>query len=223
MPGMTQHLSAAGRRCSDAPVRRRDVWGCGVSTRPADATPTKASAPSSTAKTSPAGGGGTAVWKVEDGSSSAAGGDPKRGACHDRQGIQGLRDHLGLHDRRARQIQLRRLPPPGGGKGERPATKVNIGRAQAGEYTGGIFTDRWLAKGDEKTRSASPGVEHLAHPGGGRHMIVHLNGKLVADYTDPKPPEKFVGPGVIGLPDLRAPRDTPGGSSSAHPSFREIK
>jgi len=82
----------------------------------------------------------------------------------------------------------------------RTGYQVNIGRGAAEEYCAGIYTDHWLAKGDEKDtirKKLDWNTLHIIAKG--PHIIVDLNGQRVADFTDQNPPEKFLQSGVIGL------------------------
>jgi len=93
-------------------------------------------------------------------------------------------------------VYLRQTP----GKGGRTGYQINIGRGQAQEYTAGIFTDRWLAKGDEHDKIRKPEQwNSLRVRAVGGHVVVHLNGVKVSDHDDPNPPVRFVQPGSIAL------------------------
>ena len=86
------------------------------------------------------------------------------------------------------------------GTGRRSGYQVNIGRGAAGEYCGGIYTDRWLAKGDEKdTIRKKLEWNTLRIRAVGAHVRVDLNGKRVVDFTDPDPTPKLLQRGVIGF------------------------
>ncbi|HEY7116658.1 MAG TPA: DUF1080 domain-containing protein [Tepidisphaeraceae bacterium] len=97
--------------------------------------------------------------------------------------------------------------PPGGGKN---GYQVNIGRGAAGEYCGGIVitdapgappgTPTWLAKGDEADKIRKPlDWNTLRILADGPHIVVNLNHKLVADFTDPNPDPRYLQKGVIAL------------------------
>ena len=82
----------------------------------------------------------------------------------------------------------------------RTGYQVNIGRGSVGEYCGGIFTDAWLAKGDEHDAIRKKlEWNKLAILARGPHLEVRLNGVKIVDYTDPAPPAKFLQKGVIGF------------------------
>jgi hypothetical protein len=145
---------------------------------------------------------GSAVWKVEDGVIvGGQDGDPKRsGLLTTKDQFQDFELHLDFmideHGKYNSGVYLRQTA----GKGGRTGYQVNIGRGQAEEYTAGIFTDRWLDKGDEKDEIRKPGdwnsLEIIAKGG---NIRVKLNGTRVAEFNDPTPAEKFVQPGVIAL------------------------
>jgi hypothetical protein len=86
------------------------------------------------------------------------------------------------------------------GTAARTGYQVNIGRAAAEEYCGGLFTDKWLAKGDEHDAIRKKGdwntLRIVAKDG---HIEVALNAVKAVDYTDPSPSERFLQKGVIGL------------------------
>ncbi len=86
------------------------------------------------------------------------------------------------------------------GKGGRSGYQVNIGRGKAEEYCAGVFTDKWLAKGDETdTIRKVLDWNSMTIKAVGPHLEVSLNGKKVVDFTDDKPEPKFLQKGVIGL------------------------
>ncbi|HYG78691.1 MAG TPA: DUF1080 domain-containing protein, partial [Planctomycetota bacterium] len=95
---------------------------------------------------------GTAKWKVEDGVIvGGQEGDPKRsGMLQTTAQFQDFELELDFmideHGKYNSGIYLRNDP---GARG-RTGFQVNIGRGAASEYCGGVYTDRWLATGDEK-------------------------------------------------------------------------
>jgi 3-keto-disaccharide hydrolase len=145
---------------------------------------------------------GTAVWKVEDGVivGGQDGDFSRRGNLVTRDQFKDFELELDFlideHGKYNSGVYLRQAP----GKGGRTGYQVNIGRGQAEEYTAGIFTDRWLAKGDEHDKIRKPldwnSLQILTKGG---NIVVHLNGVKVSDYDDPNPPERFVKPGAIAL------------------------
>ena len=81
----------------------------------------------------------------------------------------------------------------------RTGYQVNIGRPAAEEYIG-LYTDRWLAKGDEKDvirKKLDWNKLRIFAQGG--HIKVWLNGIEIVDYNDPSPAPKFLQSGVIGF------------------------
>ena len=145
---------------------------------------------------------GKAHWRVEDGVIlGTQDGDARLGGllATDRQ-VPRLRARAGVHDRRARQVQQRRLPP------QRPRHRrphrlpgQHRPRRRRG-ILAGVYTDHWLAKGDEKDTIRKPlQWNTLRIVARGPHLVVDLNGVNVVDLTDDKPEPKFLQPGVIGL------------------------
>lgn len=144
---------------------------------------------------------GSARWRVEDGVIvGGQEGDPKRG------GLLTTKDKykdfelelefmIDEHGKYNSGVYLRNRP----GSAGRSGYQINIGRAAAGEYTG-LFTDRWLDKGDEDD-SIRKKLEwnKLSIYAKGPHIRVWLNGVEIVDYLDQNPPEKFLEPGVIGF------------------------
>jgi hypothetical protein len=145
---------------------------------------------------------GSAVWKVEDGVIvGGQDGDPKRsGLLLTRDQFQDFELALDFmineHGKYNSGVYLRQQP----GKSGRTGYQVNIGRGQVQEYTAGIFTDRWLAKGDEHDKIRKPEQwNSLRVRAVGGHVVVHLNGEKVSDYDDRDAPERFLKPGAIAL------------------------
>jgi hypothetical protein len=145
---------------------------------------------------------GSAVWKVDDGVIvGGQDGDPKRsGLLMTKEQFQDFELSLDFmineHGKYNSGVYLRQTP----GKGGRTGYQINIGRGQAEEYTAGIFTDRWLAKGDEHDKIRKPEQwNSLRIRATGGHIVVHLNGMKVSDFEDPNPPERFLQAGSIAL------------------------
>ena len=101
--------------------------------------------------------------------------------------------------------------PPGAARG-RNGYQVNIGRAAAAEYTGGIVitdapgtppgTPTWLAKGDGTDAHRKVlNWNTLRIRADGPHLVVHLNGHKVADVTDTDPSRdpRYLQPGVLAF------------------------
>jgi Domain of Unknown Function (DUF1080) len=145
---------------------------------------------------------GSAKWRVEDGViAGGQDGDPKRGGLlvtkeQFRDFEIELEFMLDEHGKYNSGVYLRNdAAAPG-----RTGYQVNIGRGAAEEFCGGIYTDRWLAKGDEKDavrRKLEWNKLRIAAKGA--HITVELNGVKVSDFTDPQPPEKFLQKGVIAF------------------------
>ena len=145
---------------------------------------------------------GSAEWKVEDGAIVGGQfGDPKKsGLLATAETFTdfelSLEFMIDEHGKYNSGVYLRNDK----GTAARTGYQVNIGRGQVEEYTAGLFTDKWLAKGDEKDTIRKPGewnAMHILAKGG--HIEVTLNGTKVVDFTDPAPPAKFLQPGVIGF------------------------
>ena len=145
---------------------------------------------------------GSAVWRVEDGViAGGQDGDPKRG------GLLATKDAyqdfeltleflIDEHGKYNSGVYLRNDP----GTARRTGYQVNIGRGAAEEYCAGLYTDHWLAKGDEKDTIRKKLDWNKMHIlARGAHIEVELNGVKVVDFTDPNAPEKWLQKGVIGL------------------------
>jgi hypothetical protein len=145
---------------------------------------------------------GNAKWRVEDGIIlGGQDGDPKRsGLLMTRDQFKDFEVELEFmideHGKYNSGVYLRQEP----GRGGRSGYQVNIGRGQAQEYTAGLFTDKWLAKGDENDTIRKPlDWNRLRILAQGAHVVVHLNGRKVVDFTDSNSDPKFLKPGVIAL------------------------
>jgi hypothetical protein len=145
---------------------------------------------------------GTAVWRVEDGVIvGGQQGDPKRSGVLATQ--ERFRDFelelefmIDEHGHYNSGVYLRNQP----GERKRTGYQVNIGRGAVGEYCGGIYTDRWLAKGDEQdTIRKKLDWNRLRIAARRGHVTVDLNGVRVSDYDDPSPSPALIDPGVIAL------------------------
>jgi hypothetical protein len=78
--------------------------------------------------------------------------------------------------------------------------QVNIGRGAATEYCGGLYTDHWLAKGDEHDTIRKPlDWNSLQIRAEGPHIVVHLNHQKVVDFVDPNPDPRLLQKGPIAL------------------------
>lgn len=145
---------------------------------------------------------GPAKWRVEEGVIvGGQDGDASRwGLLVTEQTWQNFELELEFmideHGKYNSGVYLRNDPSDRG----RTGYQINIGRAAAEEYCGGLYTDHWLAKGDETDAIRKPlqwnSLRILAD---GAHTRVHLNGNQVVNFTDPAPDPKFLQPGVLAL------------------------
>ena len=145
---------------------------------------------------------GSARWRVEDGVIvGGQDGDPKRsGLLVTKDQFKDFELELEVmideHGKYNSGVYLRNEP----GRGGRSGYQVNIGRGQAQEYFAGLFTDKWLDKGDEHdTIRKVLDWNRIRILAKGPHIEVELNGQKVVDYTDPNPAEKFLQKGVIAF------------------------
>ncbi len=145
---------------------------------------------------------GTAVWRVEDGVIVGGQvGDPNRsGVLHTTEQFRDFELDLEFmideHGKYNSGVYLRNQP---GSRG-RTGYQVNIGRGAVGEYCGGVYTDRWLAKGDEQdTIRKKLDWNRLRIVARSGHVTVDLNNVRVSDYDDPSPAPALIRPGVIAL------------------------
>jgi hypothetical protein len=144
---------------------------------------------------------GSARWKVRDGIIvGGQEGDPKRsGLLATREQFKDFQLQLEFmideHGKYNSGVYLRN----NSGTAGRTGYQVNIGRGAAQEYVG-LYTDRWLDKGDEDDSIRKKlDWNRLDIFAQGPHIKVRLNGRAIVDYTDPNPPPKFLQAGVIGL------------------------
>src|SRR6188474_3014101 len=145
---------------------------------------------------------GSAQWRVEDGVIvGGQDGDPKRsGLLTTKDSFKDFEIELEFmideHGKYNSGVYIRNDPNTAG----RTGYQVNIGRGAAEEYCAGLYTDHWLAKGDEKdTIRKKLDWNKLVIRAKGPHIESELNGVKVVDFTDPNPPAKFLQKGVIGL------------------------
>jgi hypothetical protein len=145
---------------------------------------------------------GSAKWRVENGIIvGGQDGDPRRsGLLTTKEQFKDFELELEFmideHGKYNSGVYLRNEP----GRGGRSGYQVNIGRGQAQEYCAGLFTDKWLDKGDEHDTIRKPlDWNKLRILARGAHIEVDLNGQKVVDFTDPSPPPKFLQEGVIAL------------------------
>ena len=150
---------------------------------------------------------GSAVWRVEDGViAGGQDGDAKRAGVLITKGEYkdfelALDFMIDEHGKYNSGIYIRNDP---GSQGQ-ATYQINIGRAAAGEFCGGIVLRKpkgieWLAKGDEKDEVRKPlawnSMRVLAQ---GPHFVIHLNGVKIVDVVDPAPPARFMDKGVISF------------------------
>jgi hypothetical protein len=145
---------------------------------------------------------GSAVWKVEDGVLvGGQDGDPRKsGVLHTTAEYRDFELSLDFmideHGKYNSGVYLRNAP----GRAGRTGYQVNIGRGEAGEFCGGVYTDKWLAKGDEKDAVRKKlewnALRILLR---GNRIEVDLNGVRVSEVEDPAPDPKFLPKGVIAF------------------------
>jgi hypothetical protein len=145
---------------------------------------------------------GSAAWRAEDGIIvGGQDGDPKRwGLLTTTEKYKDFEITLDFmideHGKYNSGVYLRNTPGIGG----RSGYQVNIGRGQAEEYCAGLYTDKWLAKGDEKDKIRKVLDWNTLHIiAKGPHILVDLNGVRVVDFDDPSPEPKFLQEGVVAL------------------------
>jgi len=143
---------------------------------------------------------GSAVWKAEDGVLvGGQDGDPKRSGVLRTTSTYAdfdlsLAFLIDEHGKYNSGVYLRDVP---GRKG--PRYQVNLGRGVAGEYTG-LYTNRWLDKGDEKDEIRKPKEwNQLRIRAVGARIQVWLNSKPIVDYTEAKPTAAQLGAGTLAL------------------------
>ena len=144
---------------------------------------------------------GTARWSVTNGViHGGQDGDPKRsGLLATKELFQDFELELEFmideHGKYNSGVYLRNEP----GRAGRSGYQINIGRGAAEEYVG-LYTDRWLSKGDEHdTIRKKLAWNKLFIRARGPSILVRLNGVEIVNFTDPAPPPKFLDPGVIAF------------------------
>ena len=144
---------------------------------------------------------GSAVWKVQEGKiRGGQDGDPKRsGLLMTKAQFKDFEIELDFkideHGKYNSGLYLRHER----GERRRQGYQVNIGRGAAEEYVG-LYTDRWLDKGDE--HDAYRKVlewNHLRIRAQGNHIQVWLNGHPIVDYVDHEATPELLEPGVIAF------------------------
>jgi len=144
---------------------------------------------------------GSARWSVTNGViHGGQEGDPKRsGLLATKEQFQDFELQLEFmideHGKYNSGVYLRNEP----GRGGRTGYQINIGRGAAQEYVG-LYTDRWLDKGDEDDSIRKKlDWNKLYIYAKGAHIKARLNGVEIVDYVDPNPKPRFLQSGVIGL------------------------
>lgn len=144
---------------------------------------------------------GSARWNVTNGVIyGGQDGDPKRsGLLATKAQFQDFELELEFmideHGKYNSGVYLRNEP----GRGGRTGYQINIGRGAAEEYVG-LYTDRWLDKGDEHDAIRKKlAWNKLYIYAKGAHIKARLNGVEIVDYVDAEPKPRFLQPGVIGL------------------------
>jgi 3-keto-disaccharide hydrolase len=144
---------------------------------------------------------GSARWTVKDGIIlGGQDGDPKKaGLLATKEKFKDFELELEFmideHGKYNSGVYLRNNPDTAG----RTGYQVNIGRPAAQEFIG-LYTDRWLAKGDESDvirKKLDWNKLYIFAQAG--HIKARLNGIEIFDYTDPAPASKFLQTGVLGL------------------------
>jgi hypothetical protein len=144
---------------------------------------------------------GNARWKVTEGEiHGGQEGDPKRGGLlATKEEFQDFELELEFmideHGKYNSGVYLRNEP----GRGGRSGYQINIGRGAAEEYVG-LYTDRWLDKGDEHdTIRKKLDWNKLYISAKGAHIKARLNGVEIVNYNDTEPKPRFLQPGVIAF------------------------
>ena len=144
---------------------------------------------------------GSARWSVTNGVIyGGQDGDPKRsGLLATKEQFQDFELELEFmideHGKYNSGVYLRNEP----GRAGRTGYQINIGRGAAEEYVG-LYTDRWLSKGDEHdTIRKKLDWNKLYIYAKGAHIKARLNGVEIVDYVDPEPKPRFLQSGVLGL------------------------
>lgn len=148
---------------------------------------------------------GSAVWRVEDGVIvGGQDGDPRKsGVLVSEREFKDFELELEFmideHGKYNSGVFFRRPRNPRKGQPGSRGYQVNIGRGAAGEPVG-LYLDDWLDKGDEHDKVRKPlkwnKLRILAR---GPHIVVHLNGQKIVDYTHPNPEPHLLGPGTLAF------------------------
>ena len=150
---------------------------------------------------------GSAVWRVEDGViAGGQDGDPKRSGVLITKGEYkdfelALEFMIDEHGKYNSGIYIRNDP----GSTGQSTYQINIGRAAAGEYCGGVVIRKakgieWLAKGDEKDAVRKPlAWNAMRVQARGAHLVVTLNEVKIVDVVEADPPARNLQKGVISF------------------------
>lgn len=144
---------------------------------------------------------GSAIWSVEEGRiKGGQNGDPKRSGLLMTEAVfqdfeLDLEFKIDEHGKYNSGVYLRH----GVGERRRRGYQVNIGRGAAEEYVG-LYTDKWLDKGDEHDEFRKVlEWNKLRIRAVGSHIQVWLNGHLIVDHRDHEATDDFLNPGVIAF------------------------
>ena len=144
---------------------------------------------------------GSAKWRVESGIIvGGQDGDPKRsGLLMTKDSFKNfdlsLEFKMDEHGKYNSGVYLRHDPKTG----RRQGYQVNIGRAEAKEYTG-LFLNEWLDKGDEKDEFRKPlEWNKMRIRARGAHIEVWLNGHQIVNFKDPNPKPEVLQSGVLAI------------------------
>lgn len=163
---------------------------------------------------------GKAHWRVEDGVIvGTQDGDPSRSGLlttsRQFKDFELFVDFdLEEHGKYNSGVYLRNEP----GVERQTGYQVNIGRGVVGEYSGGLYRNGWLGKGDVNDTIRRPGQWNTLHiTADGPHILVDLNGVRVVDFIENNPDPKLLAAGAIGLQTYGAEH------YAGHVRFRNIK
>lgn len=144
---------------------------------------------------------GSAEWRVEEGILvGGQDGDPKRsGVLSTKKAFQNfdleMEFKMDEHGKYNSGVYLRNTPGVAGRRGY----QVNLGRGAAEEYVG-LYTNRWLDKGDEMdVIRRKLDWNHLRIRADGPHIEVWLNRRKIVDFHDTDARPEFLEAGVISL------------------------
>jgi len=144
---------------------------------------------------------GSAVWSVKEGRiQGGQNGDPKRSGLLMTEAVfkdfeLDLEFKIDEHGKYNSGVYLRH----GTAERRRRGYQVNIGRGAAEEYVG-LYTDKWLDKGDEHDEFRKVlQWNKLRIRAVANHIQVWLNGHQIVNHIDMEATEEFLNPGVIAF------------------------